>query len=234
MGLWVASTLSGATTRAIAHPESQPGLTNRYVTLAAHGDRVEVSVALLFGELPGMDLRRQADADGNGRLSPEELEVLRRKLTALAADWLELEVNGEPRPFTPTVALDLGGKNAVEADAVVVEARDILTQPPSRLAVTLIPKTPPPRLGETEITAALGDGWRLTESRGPQGGGQDRSFKTNGPTRFVASFRLDRTNTRETVVPTGPRAVFSVLLAAGMAFGAWILSRRRWRRGAKP
>lgn len=222
--------LSGATL-VEAHPESSPGLVNRYVTAAVHGAHAEVAVALLYGNTPGADLRREADVDSDGQLDSPESAALASRLERQARAWLEIRVNDAPVAFSPRIYVDWGNDLSVHAAPVVVEARTSLPAADApEWSLRLAPGPPLPRQGETEVTLALGEGWSLRtsqESGGPLG--SRHSFKTHGPDTKAVRFTLARTSVR---APKSERPGWLVApLAVGVAALAWWAARRRQRSG---
>src|SRR6185369_15742460 len=65
--------LLAAEGHARAHPELSAAGTNRYVTTAVVGGRLEIADAWLEGALSAVEERRRLDADRDGRISDGEL-----------------------------------------------------------------------------------------------------------------------------------------------------------------
>jgi hypothetical protein len=212
-----------------AHPETSPGLVNRYVQLVAHGANAEISVALLYGEQPALVLRRSADSNRNGTLDPIEMNHLKNALQAQAGGWLRLQHQGRPMGFAPTVSLDLGNNQAVGASPLVVEARMTLSLVESVSHIFAIePTMDPDYLGETEISCAVGPGWFLSSSSTPKTVGTERSYKSWGrlPAGWQTQFTLRRTEVTSNRIQLAKLSALALsgLSALGLSF--WLLLRQ--------
>jgi len=212
-----------------AHPENSPTLVNRYVNLTANGTKAEVSVALLYGDHPAFSVRRSADSNGDGSLSPIEIRYLTNAMQAQASQWLRLEHQGEPIAFAPSVSIDFGNNRQVAPAPFVVEARMTLALGGGSFHVfSLEPALEPVFLGETEVACTTGPGWTLDSSSTPVSTGQDRSYKLQGhpPPGWKSTFNLQPTRGPE---PPKQRAKLSALVLAGLAVLAlliWYMARR--------
>jgi hypothetical protein len=220
----VGATLSGTAPSALAHPESTPELVNRYITVAAHGSQLELSVARLYGQGPAADLRRLADANADGQISDQEQNELQRQLQQEAAGWLKLRLNGSELRPPLKVSVDLGGQRSTGRHPLVIEGRAPLPVATKMHDVELTPGPPPPRHGETEVMAVLGPGWELVSSRGP-GGPKAFVHKPSSTHNGAVGFALRR---HAAVNPFGWRQKTLVATAlAALTAGLFWWSRRR-------
>lgn len=152
-----------------AHVELVPTLVNRYVTLAARGERLHVQLALLWGEVPALEERRRMDLDGDGRLDDGEVNRARRAFTSQVRELVALRLDGEPVRLSPSAAISLSGKERVTTAPLLLELTAVVDLPEAsrRVEVALGPDLP--RMGESEIVLELGPEWSLESSEQPPG-----------------------------------------------------------------
>jgi hypothetical protein len=196
-------TLAQLAGRAHAHPEPSPTLVNRYVTLAPAEARLGVQLTFLYGELPGSELRKQLDRDGDGKLSPRELSEHRQSLlTAQAAlPLISLELDGRPVALEPTLSIDLGGQTSTGAYPLLIELIATVPLDPGEHRVRVVLGPDVPRMGETELMLDATNPWTL---RGSLDGAGDPL-----PTEPLIRFPARRTNADE------PRAGTFVIRSDG-------------------
>jgi hypothetical protein len=230
----VGGALAGAAGRARAHPEFSALGTNRTITAAVFDGRVDVTDALLEGELASGEERKRLDADGDGRISDAELRAGEERLRD-EGPALTVEIDGHAFSAPLTLAIDLGNEPRASTAPVVVERR--LSFPGAWAAgarrLRIVIAREPPRLLETELGVVLGPGLALA-------GGVDR-VTFHGPR---ASALEERAATFEIVIvgpPPAARAatlpvalrVLALLAGVGLLLLAGA-ARRRARRSARP
>jgi hypothetical protein len=174
----VAALLPGT---AAAHPEVSPQLVNRYLSLIVVGDRVEFFVTLLYGALPGAEVRRGMDQDHDGRLSEAEQQEGKRQWQRRAGELASVRLDGVPIPLGEAAAdLQLGPDTSAGPAPLVVEVYGSRPLREGTHQLRLEPGWDPPGLGETEMVLDLAAGWDLVSSR-----------RAAGPPEQLARYRLD-------------------------------------------
>lgn len=221
-----------------AHPEISPLLANRYLSFTVTGGRLAVSYAILLGNLPGGEARRRIDSDGDGRLSPLEIESEKRRLLAQAATLFTVSIDGRPIALPLRATVQLGGDESAGAAPMVEELGALVPLAPGPHRARVEALAEPRRLGETEIAIDLGPGSTLTEAFAGSGSGLRGSrFKWQGPR---VSTIEDRSATFAWTMgaaapgePRRPRWVVPLIVAV-MALDApivlLVLRRRRSRK----
>lgn len=229
-----------------AHPETSPQTVNRYLSLIVSNDeagdsRAGVAYTLMYGELPGATLRKQMDANADGRVSADELDAERRRVERRAAELFTFTVDDRPVATNVEGTVQLGPDDTVTAAPVVVElyAPHPLAAGTRRLRIE--PGVEPPRLGETEVTLDLGQRWELVS--GARGAGGDEKMtraKFEGPRTssiedrsmtFVIRSKPGASGRPSSAdVPLGIYATAAALLFAGSATTLALHLRRR-RKG---
>lgn len=242
--------------RAPAHPEFFPTQVNRYLSATVAGDTLELSLALLFGERPAAELRRELDLDRDGAITTDELAAARtdwrRRGPALVhvavtdrGSRTVLDVAAALHPDRLDAQLDLGEQRAVAAAPLVVELRTHVSIPPAAADLTIelahgappVESAPP---GEAELTALAGPGWRLLE--GEQAGARrtasseaDLTFKHmpgmsgNAPARFRVVRSVDFPAAAVASAPGRPSGLLIALATAALVAGvglSWLTLRR--------
>jgi hypothetical protein len=237
-GLAIALIVAGATAaapgRARAHPEVSALGTNRYVTVAVLGDRIDVTDALFEGLLTGGDERRAFDADGDGRLSPAEVLAAQARLRAdgpavsASLDDRDLSAPFAGSPFEASI--DLGDEPRADGAPVVVERRQsfAVTLAPGPHRLRLVVEREPPRLLETEVGVVMGPGLSLGEGSDP--------VRFSGPRasaleRRAATFGFVVAPPRRH--PRGARGLALGLAVAALVVVVGAAMRRRGRRSGR-
>jgi hypothetical protein len=237
--LWAAALLLLGAGPATAHPEVSPLQVNRYLSLIVIGDRLEYFVTLLYGAVPGVELRKELDSDGDGSITPAELEKAGQRWKARAPELMALTLDREPLPLREATAnLQLGPDQSVNAAPVVVEVYGAHPLAAGRHEVRLEPGWEPGRLGETELTIDLSPDWILTSSREGQGpDGAERRFLFQGPRPSAVADRSATFQLRPVAAPGQGRSttLIAAFVAALAGVGLFFEVRRRQRRSnARP
>jgi len=231
------ATLGGAAPSAHAHPELVANQINRYLTVAVMERRFELSVALLFGELPAVVERKRIDTNQDASISEEELREAEaywaRRAEALAS------FTGQTNGAGPWQAvLDLGDDRTTGTVPLVVDLRREGTLPDAPTLLGFGPKDDLPALGETEIGIVLGPGWKLRKSSSPDGkSGLDRVFKLPVDSQrskpALAHFDLEpeKHQTAATQMKTSHPSQRRLWLVGGaIALAGFVLAALGWRR----
>jgi hypothetical protein len=199
---------------AVAHPEISPMGTNRFLSLFVLPGRIEVSDAFLHGALSGAEERRRLDADGDGLLSPPELEAGRTTWSYLASSMAVIEVDGRPSRLGYAATVDPGEDNRVGPSALVIDLRAWVEIPPGRHRVRVVLTRDPDRIHETEISIDLGRHLALEQSfrGGASDGDEGPSIKFEGP-------RADATEDRSATFVFAPAAPVAANVAAAGSVG---------------
>jgi hypothetical protein len=233
--VWPAAALALAlSATAQAHPEVSPQLVNRYLSLVAVGDRLELFTTLLYGPLPAVELRKELDADGDGKITPAELETAGARWKERAPALVTATLDGRPLALTETKAgVQLGGGSTVTAEAVVVEVYGWRTLDPGEHELRLDPGWEPPHLGETELSIDLSSDWTLASSRQSQGAvGSERRFLFEGRRPSVSADRSASFVIRPAKTPGPSRATFAIATALAALAGVGLAIELRRRRRA--
>ncbi len=238
--------IGGAAAPANAHPEISPVATNRYVLLTALDRSLEITYALLAGQLPGAELRRRIDSNGDRVITPAEIDRERRRFGSEASALLAVSLDGVAVNPVWEASVDLGGDLATGAAPVVMELRASCALSTGRPhTVRVEPGREPPRLGETEISIDVAPGLRL--EAGYQGAGQGlrgNRFKLDGPRvsdledrsvtfTFASDPRAAAAALAARPLDRAPRSA-GILIVAGLALGfAHALGRRSEGRATR-
>jgi hypothetical protein len=219
---------------ASAHPEFSPITTNRYLKLdLVSGDEVRLAYSVMFGAGPALAERRQADANGDGRVDDTESQAMGRRLQAQVAAKLKVTVDGQPAALTfeaPAVGL-AGAEVGPSPFSVDLVARLACPGGGPSHVVVLDDGTELPQLGETEIRVEESPRTRLLEShRGAGPGAREPRIVFRGP-KFSALEDRSVTVRFEPVAAQVKQAkgvgllLPALALLAGVGFLVW----RRYR-----
>ncbi|GEM_PF-3096035 len=160
-----------------AHPELTANKINRYLTVAVTDRQLEVSVALLFGELPAVVERKRLDANRDATISDEELRA-GEDYWASRGDDLAIFEGKTDRVDPWKAVIDLDDDRSTGTRPLVVDLRREYAVAHDQTRVALGPRNDLVSMGETEIGLVLGPGWKLEQSTSPDGKvGLDRVFK---------------------------------------------------------
>ncbi len=209
-------------------------MNNRYLKATLLPDGVRVSYTLIFGELPGAAERRRIDADGDGRLAPEETRRFGERLAAELTPRLSVAVDGVAHGGWKLV--DVGvGQPIVAGGPFALDLELVAPYPDPWAAehvVELEDLTAVPLPGEVELRIDESPGVRVLASHlAHQRGGIELlySFKGNSPARGERAVRV-RLGVDEEARPARPASRVP-LVAAGVAVAAaallLVLRRRR-------
>ena len=219
-----------------AHPEVSPLLVNRYLSLIVIGGRVEFFVTLLYGAIPGAEVRKGLDRDGDGRISEAERQQGQDVWKGRASELARLALDGAPVSLEGATAdLQLGPDGSAGAAPLVVEVYGAQPLPEGTRHLRLEPGWDPPRLGETELMVDLSSDWELVSSRHGAGPVEHLSrYKLEGPRTSPSQDRSVTFVVRSNAPPAhGPpivliAAVLGMLGAVGLALE---IIRRRKKTG---
>jgi hypothetical protein len=211
-----------------AHPEVSAAGSNRYVTAAVAGGRVELADTWLLGTLAAVEERRRLDSDGDGQLSREEIEHAQAARGA-EPPAVRVRLDGVDQEPPSRVYIDLGGDLGAAGAPLVIERRMTLGLAPAirpGATHTLIVElgAEPPRLLETEVMVDLEPGLVLVAPS------RDRlGFK--GPRRSALEQRSVTFTFAAPAAPRSARRWFG--LAAGVVVLAGLLVAAAGRRLAR-
>lgn len=104
----------GAAAVARAHVAPSLDDNNRYVKLTPLGDRVRLAYTVYFGEVPGAAMRREIDADHDGRISDAESRAFAAKLGEQVRGALDVTIDGAAAPVA-WQEVDVGMQDPVTA-----------------------------------------------------------------------------------------------------------------------
>jgi hypothetical protein len=104
------------TAAAIARAHVAPSLddNNRYVKLTPLGDRVRLAYTVYFGEVPGAAMRREIDADHDGKISDAESRAFAAKLGEQVRGAVDVTIDGAAAPVA-WEEVDVGMQDPVVA-----------------------------------------------------------------------------------------------------------------------
>lgn len=233
-GTLLAATLTLAGGPVAAHPEVAPALVNRYLSIMVMGDELQYFLTLLYGPLPGIDERKRLDGDGDGQISPAELDAATAGWKARAAELARFSVDGQPLPLDGAKAsVQLGAESGVAGAPLVVEVYGSRPLAAGTHRLGIEPLWDPPRLGETEVSLDLSPDWTLVTSRqghGPEG--TTRLFRFEGPRPSSSADRSATFTVAPAAAPASERRLVVIAtVVAGLAGIALALAvRRRQRR----
>jgi hypothetical protein len=229
-----ASLFTGSEVR--AHIELSPAEVNRYVSVAALGDKLELSLTFLFGDVPAADERKRMDVDGDGTLSDGETEGAAVRWGAEMLRLFSLNLDGRSPVAEPALQVDLGNDRSVGPVPLVIEARwtETIARQPHDVQVEAV--ADPPRAGELELGTVLGPDWTLTASRLGEGpAGQQLTFKlpahARGPRK--ASFSIAPTTAKNEEGSSGRKPWLLVGLVGAAAAVLATLTLRGRRQPAR-
>jgi ABC-type nickel/cobalt efflux system permease component RcnA len=151
----------------VAHPLGNFTI-NHYAGLRVEPDRVLLDVVIDKAEIPAFEARIDVDLDGDGEMSPEELDAGRVAMCEALASNLRLTADGAPLELRPTSAglsfpAGLGGLSTMRS---VCGYEAALPAPLSATAPTRLgfrDGSDPQRIGWREITV-VGSGATLAAS----------------------------------------------------------------------
>jgi hypothetical protein len=168
-----------------AHPEFGAVTVNRYVKFdLVDGDELRLAYTVMVGAEPALVARKQADADGDGRIDAAEARALGERLRALVTHGIELTVDGAramPGFDEPQVGL-AGPEVAPSPFSVDLVVRLRLAPSGGAHLVRYDDKTELPQPGESEVLIEEGPRTRLLAAfRGTASDGLERRFLFRGP-----------------------------------------------------
>jgi hypothetical protein len=218
-----------------AHPETFPAHVNRYLTAIATGDRLELFVTLLFGEVPGREERARLDGDRDGKLSPAELAAGRAEWKRRAASLASFSLDGRPLPLDEATAdLQLGKDDTVAAAPLVLEVFHSRPLGPGPHTIVIAAGADPPRPGETELVLDSTPDWEIASSRRARDAeGTQNRFRLEGPRASVMEDRSATFHIRPSSTPARggrSRTLIAALAAIAVVLAAAALMAGRKRR----
>ncbi len=241
--LAIAISISGAPAISLAHPEWSPLRVNRYSKIVlADAGKVTLVYTLLYGDGPGLAVRKSADLDANGHIDERERSALGALAQTAVRNGLHLTLDGAPiAPALDGIDVGLAG-DEVAPDPLSIDVRYHIDAPAGVMHELVIDdRVEVQNEGDTEITIeAPGP----TELRAAFRGNapakveppRDPLFNFRGP-RFSAledrrvSLRFQaptpKTATRSVFARRDVLSVIAGLLAAALT--AWVLRRRQQR-----
>jgi hypothetical protein len=233
-----------ASSVARAHPEWSPLRVNRYTKIVlADAGKLMLVYTLLYGEGPGLAVRKSADVDANGHIDERERSALGALAQAAVRNGLKLTLDGAPiAPALDGVDVGLAGDD-VAPDPLSIDVRyHIDARAGAMHELVIDDRVEVPNEGDTEIVVevqgptelrAAFHGSAPTKAAAPR----DPLFTFRGP-RFSAL--EDRRVTLRFLAPASTvaphRALFarrdlwSVLAGVTAALAMALLLRRRQRR----
>jgi len=165
LGLLFTSASTGS-----AHPLGNFTI-NHYSRLLVSDERVELHYVLDFAEIPTVQRKGSIDVDGDGTLSPAEVEALFRDELMVLLPGIVLEIEGEPVVWSVTArhAELQPGQAGLDTLRLELDLAAELPVPLSsgELAMTYEDKNYGERLGWREIVTQAHDGARLASSTAP-------------------------------------------------------------------
>lgn len=215
---------------AAAHPQYALSTVNRYSKLALlPRGQVRLSYTLMVGDVPALELRRQADRNGDGRLDEAEGKALALSLRERARAGLDVQLDGQPvRPAFEEPVLGLAG-DAVAPAAFSVDLAALLPAPRGvEHELRYDDRTAIEPVGEVEILVEEGPGVRLLP---PQAGARiEKKLLFYGPPRSSLSDRSLSVRFVEEAAPAKGRwPALAAALALVLVGGGMLLALRRRR-----
>ncbi len=189
---------------AFAHPLGNFTI-NHFAGIRISTDRVALDVVIDRAEIPTFQERQQLDTDGDGTVSPAEIEAARQVACQALSSDLWLTVAGERAQLNVTEAglsfpPGAGGLSTMRLVCEYTTA--VATQASARTAVAFEDRTFAERIGWREIVV-LGDGVTLTGApAGSDPAGVSKRLTTY-PTELLAQ-PLDRRSMSVSAVAGGP------------------------------
>jgi hypothetical protein len=238
--------LSGS---AHAHLARSTRETTRFVEVAPRGERLSVTYAVAFGEMPANEERRFMDLDHDGILSPDEQAAWLDRFVLRLSESLSIEVDGRgvrPRWKPRLDMADTRVGNIAFVAMFVAEAPVTL----GAHEVALVDRVDVRAAGELEFTFRDSAGARFVAARGSAGADpSERSFRFAGRARSVleerrVSFRYEALPAPADSPPRAgeepsrvPWSAGKILLLAAVLASALIglgMLVRRARRASRP
>ncbi len=225
---------------AVAHPQYAMATINRYgkLLLLPHG-QVRLLYTVMVGDIPAFEARRQADHNGDGRISADEEAALARQVRDQVAAGMDLRLDGQPVHLhfeEPALVLP---DAAVAPSSFAVELTAVFSVPPGGQPDHELRYEDRSRLdpvGEVEILLEEGVGVRLLDSKQGQGAftGEPKpqtrfSFFGPPPTSLAdrsVSFRF-REGRAGSAGPHPALWLIGVAVAIGGCLLWWMVRRRR-------
>lgn len=215
------STLSSVV--AFAHPSFSQNENNRYIKLTAMTDRVRLAYTILYGPLPAVLARRQADANGDQRIDAREGDAFAAGRAAAVTEQLRVEIDGAAVPvdFVDVIAgLDDGLVTTAPFAVDLVAYLPVAAGRQVAHKVTFDDRSELDRLGETELLIEEAADVRLvSSSRGSLQPTLETQFKFRGvrrpdePSRQI--FFVFEQGTGHSAAPTGDESMLVRLFTRG-------------------
>ena len=189
---------------AAAHPLGNFTI-NHYAGVRIEPDRIDLDVVIDQAEIPAFQARLGFDADGDGGLSPAEVDAGRVAACHDLATSLELEVGGVSQPLDLTAA-GLTFPPGVGGLSTMREVCEFVAVPAGAIAanttVTFADRSFAQRLGWREIVVD-GSGMTLAAARGQLRSASVSGRLTRYPTTLLSQAPAD-TDVTLTASPGGP------------------------------
>lgn len=112
-----------------AHPQFALSTINRYGRLVLLPGRLLLDYSLMVGEVPAAQLHKQADRDGDGQISPPELQAIHAELRRAVEKDLVISLDGQPLPLALQPAHSPPKPPAAPATSFAVELSAEATWP---------------------------------------------------------------------------------------------------------
>src|SRR5512146_344678 len=178
---------------------------NHYAHIRIEPDRIRLDVVIDQAEIPAFQARLGFDADGDGELSPAEVDAGRVVACRELATSLDLEIGGIPQPLDLTEA-GLAFPPGVGGLSTMREVCEFVVVPAGALAanttVTFADRSFAERLGWREIVVD-GSGVTLASARGELRSASVSDRLTRYPTTLLSQALAD-TDVAVMASPGGP------------------------------
>lgn len=190
---------------AAAHVAPSVDDNNRYLKVTPSGDRVRVAYTILFGEVPGAQMRRSLDANRDGSIDDAEANAFGTKLAAEVLAGLEASVDGAPQKLAWTkVLVGMGTPNVVAGTfSVDLVAYLCLPSVGGRHEVRIFDRFRLSKPGETELKVEDGPGVKIERARIGVANDAGWAYRFVGPGGPLADDGLDLAFVATDKAPTG-------------------------------